>query len=597
MADDESIFAAAGGGASAGGSTKPKKKKLKNGMVVKVAPPSTKKKPPTVKTVDFTYEDDKHTIKERVDLRPFCSAVENQGGSNSCSANAVVGAIEMLMKKSDVLAGGDGEDRDVSRLFIYYLARMKGLRDLRRELKSELKTLAEWKETLAGAQEAGDEEQAKEAEEEVEGWEAQTKGSQNEIQSYVDKGGNLKDDGCDTMCACDCLAMKGVCSAEAWPFELEIVNSKPSKEVFSAAMEFKVANILMLPLADIGEENADAQQAMEMAMKALLSMGLPIIIGVNLTEPFMGTLGAPVPMPNPEDPQAAQHGSHAMLCVGYSERLPHFIVRNSWGTTWGDEGYCYMPFEYLCNGGPSDTLSGHFVALTAVIDPALDMGSLDAELDDSEPLWDEEAAPVEDEGGEPQWEDSSDDEDADDGDDWGDDDYDDDEEEDLFDPMQEARNVFEKFDADGSGEVDWRELKEALRCAGCFYSNKQVKRMQKTYDEDGSGALSFEEFIRVPGVLPDDLAEDCFDQMDAEEIETKREWLAEYERLRDEGVEEDEDGDNVEEEIAYIISEIEALELRSKGSDGEEDEEDGEEEGEQEGTEEGAEGSGEGDDY
>lgn len=38
-----------------------------------------------------------------------------------------------------------------------------------------------------------------------------------------------------------------------------------------------------------------------------------------------------------------------MLCVGYSDPDRIFIVRNSWGNDWGDNGYCYIPYDYLMN--------------------------------------------------------------------------------------------------------------------------------------------------------------------------------------------------------------------------------------------------------
>lgn len=56
-------------------------------------------------------------LPQKVDLRPFCSAVEDQGCLGSCTAQALAGNVELLDKKID------GEYTDVSRLFIYYMER------------------------------------------------------------------------------------------------------------------------------------------------------------------------------------------------------------------------------------------------------------------------------------------------------------------------------------------------------------------------------------------------------------------------------------------------------------------------------------------
>ena len=56
------------------------------------------------------------SLPDKVDLREFCSPVENQGDTNSCVGNATASAIEQLDNR-------DGEYTDASRLFIYYCAR------------------------------------------------------------------------------------------------------------------------------------------------------------------------------------------------------------------------------------------------------------------------------------------------------------------------------------------------------------------------------------------------------------------------------------------------------------------------------------------
>ncbi|MXO91965.1 C1 family peptidase [Pontixanthobacter aquaemixtae] len=66
-------------------------------------------------------------IPKMIDLRPYCTAVENQQKTNSCVANAIVGAVELLQKK----AGQN--DQDLSRLFLYYNARKVGDRETKDE--------------------------------------------------------------------------------------------------------------------------------------------------------------------------------------------------------------------------------------------------------------------------------------------------------------------------------------------------------------------------------------------------------------------------------------------------------------------------------
>jgi C1A family cysteine protease len=54
-----------------------------------------------------------NSLPEKVDLRPLCSAVEDQKDLGSCTANALAGALEYLERKN-------GNSEDFSRLFIYY---------------------------------------------------------------------------------------------------------------------------------------------------------------------------------------------------------------------------------------------------------------------------------------------------------------------------------------------------------------------------------------------------------------------------------------------------------------------------------------------
>jgi C1A family cysteine protease len=40
------------------------------------------------------------------------------------------------------------------------------------------------------------------------------------------------------------------------------------------------------------------------------------------------------------------HGGHCVAIVGYGYKDDRFIVRNSWGTSWGDKGFAYASKAY-----------------------------------------------------------------------------------------------------------------------------------------------------------------------------------------------------------------------------------------------------------
>ena len=55
--------------------------------------------------------------------------------------------------------------------------------------------------------------------------------------------------------------------------------------------------------------------------------------------------------------------------------------------------------------------------------------------------------------------------------------------------LQEAREAFELYDADGSGEIDEHELLLAFKSLGFESKPAAVKKMVSLYDHDGNGVL------------------------------------------------------------------------------------------------------------
>jgi C1A family cysteine protease len=214
-------------------------------------------------------------LPAKADLRSGCSKVEDQKELGSCTANALAGALEFLMKKDNL------KFNDMSRLFIYYNERV---------IEHSVKT---------------------------------------------DSGAMIRD-GIKT------LAKQGACLEKSWPYVIAKFAAKPPKTCYLEALDYQILSYARINTVD--------------EMRACLASGYPLVFGFAVYESFETQQVAKsgiVDMPKTNEKML---GGHAVLAVGYDDAAKRFIVRNSWGTNWGMQGYFTMPYDYLANRNLSDDI-------------------------------------------------------------------------------------------------------------------------------------------------------------------------------------------------------------------------------------------------
>ncbi|SPF46958.1 Xylellain [Candidatus Desulfosporosinus infrequens] len=128
------------------------------------------------------------------------------------------------------------------------------------------------------------------------------------------------------------------CAPEAdWPYDVSKFTQTPTTQSTADAVPFTITEYHRV--TDL------------MAMKAALSEGYPVVIGINVYESFESDQVAKtgiVPLPIPGENLL---GGHAVLAVGYkdNETAGFVACRNSWGESWGDKGYFYLPYNYFAS--------------------------------------------------------------------------------------------------------------------------------------------------------------------------------------------------------------------------------------------------------
>jgi C1A family cysteine protease len=223
----------------------------------------------------------------KIDLRAWCSPIEDQGSLGACTAHAGMGLVEYMERRAN------GNHIDGSRRFLYKVTR-------------------------------------------------------NMLKWTGDTGAWLR----TTMGALACF---GVPPESFWPYTIAQFDVEPTPFCYAFADDFKALKYYRLDPAGTNPVNLLSQ------IRTNLAAGVPVMFGFTVYSSYgQASQTGKLPFPAPKESTV---GGHAVDAVGYDDAMkivnngPNgptttgaFLIRNSWGTGWGDNGYGWLPYDYVLKG-------------------------------------------------------------------------------------------------------------------------------------------------------------------------------------------------------------------------------------------------------
>ena len=288
-----------------------------------------------------------HSLPIDIDLRKYMPPVYNQGELGSCTANAIAGAFqfdEMKQYRQKLLDMRKQDDiATEKKIFDKWSGILSEPKPVTRSMSKKRK-----KKKRNKVVEAVVEQNKEILEQPVMIFETPKKPvmfTPSRLFIYYNErdmeGTVSTDSGAEIRDGMKSINSVGVCREVDWPYDISKFTEKPPESCYKEAEGLKSKKYV--------RANTDLDH-----LKGYLQSGFPVIFGFVVFESFESDEVAKtgkMPMPQSDETRL---GGHAVLMCGYDDKQNCFIVRNSWGDEWGDNGYFYMPYEFVSTPGYCD---------------------------------------------------------------------------------------------------------------------------------------------------------------------------------------------------------------------------------------------------
>jgi C1A family cysteine protease len=164
------------------------------------------------------------------------------------------------------------------------------------------------------------------------------------------EGRTGSDAGCQIRNGVKGVSVFGASDESTWVYDASKVLVKPVPAAFTAGLFTKPMVLSYARVIDLA------------GLKAALTKGLPVIFGFSVPQAFRSITAANDVLAYPAA-GTAFIGGHAVVAVGFDDATGMVLVRNSFGSTWGSNGYYRMPYAWFT------TMSSGLVADAWVITP------------------------------------------------------------------------------------------------------------------------------------------------------------------------------------------------------------------------------------